>query len=192
MTQEKPRTLEECLVATVDKDGVDVSLMTALDLQRLEQYGMLRKKLSEKYPNRGPMMDEDDTIDVVHAREDPKASLFLQLLTHCHDLYDRVQMLQEFATEYEKKIMRFYGHITLNWPNQGPMWLKLLEDSGIYEMVNNYFKILRKYGLSTEEEPYYFLSPQQRSKIKYVGDMLKRSTQIDDSEIKFSVLEGLK
>lgn len=202
MIEEKPKTLDGCLSATVDKEGVDVSLMTGLDLQRLEQYGMLRKEMSEKYPKPlNQREDDDDTILIEQAQHDAKAHLFTQLLSTVKETYDRVDMLQTFATEYDKKVVRFYGHITLNWghlrivegmPHQGREWLKLLGDQGIYEMVENYYKVLRKYGLSTEEEPYYFLSPQQKQKIKYAGDMLKRNTMIDDSEIKLSILEGLE
>ena len=189
----KPETLNECLAATPDHDGVDVSLMTGLDLQRLKQYCMLRNELSQKYPKPESEREEtDDTLNMQEAHQDAKASLFTRLLMTVHAMYERIDMLQNFATEYDKKIVRFYGHITLNWPGQGKTWLKMLEDHGIYEMVESYFKVLRKYGLGTEEEPYYFLSPQQKQKVKYAGDMLKRSTMIDDSEIKLSVLEGLE
>ena len=67
----------------------------------------------------------------------------------------------------------------------------MLSSKDIYELVESYFKILRKYGLTTTEEPYYFLSPEQKRKIKHEGDMLKRNTQIDDTEIKVSILEDL-
>jgi len=187
------KTLGECLAATLDKEGVDVSLLTGLDFQRLAQYGRLRKELSEKYPK--PLdqrEEEDDTVNVVEARHDAKASLFTRLMLTVKEAYDRVEMLQAFATEYEKKVVRFYAHITLNWPNQGKEWLETLEDCGIWEMVESYFKVLRKYGLSTEEEPYYFLSPQQKQKVKYAGDKLKRTTMMDDGEIKLSFLEGLE
>lgn len=189
----KYTTLEECLRATPDKDGVDFSLMTGLDLQRFGQYGRLRKELSQKYPKpENQREDEEDTVDVDGARNDVKAPLFTRLLFAVKEAFDRVEMLREFATEYDKKVVRWYAHITLNWPNQGKLWLETLGDSGIFEMVESYFKVLRKYGLPTEEEPYYFLSPQQKQKVKYAGDMLKRSTMMDENEIKLSVLEGLE
>jgi hypothetical protein len=188
------KTLEECLAATLNQEGVDVSLLTGLDLQRFAQYGRLRKELSEKYPK--PLdqreEEEDDTVSVVEARRDAKASLFTRLMMTVKESYDRVEMLQAFASEYDKKVVRFYAHITLNWLNQGREWLKLLGDVGIFEMVEAYFKVLRKHGLSTEEEPYYFLSPEQKQNVKYAGDVLKRTTMMDENEIKLSVLEGLE
>lgn len=193
MSKKKPKTLLECLTATIGEDGVDFSLATGLDLQRFQQYAKLRRELSSKYPNPEHLREEaDDTIFIQDARHDSKAPLFLRLMLPVKAMFDRVEMLQEFATEYEKKVVRWYAHITLNWPNQSAEWLKLLGEEGVYEMVENYFKVLRKYGLQTEEEPYYFLTPQQKRKIRYVGDMLKRSTQMDDSEIKLSILEGLE
>ncbi len=62
----------------------------------------------------------------------------------------------------------------------------------LYETVESYFRILRKYGLHTTEEPYYFLSPKRRRSVKTSGDMLKRSTQLDDNEIHISILELLE
>jgi hypothetical protein len=62
----------------------------------------------------------------------------------------------------------------------------------LYETVESYFRILRKYGLHTTEEPYYFLSPKRRRSVKISGDMLKRSTQLDDNEIHISILELLE
>lgn len=186
-------TLEKCLSAKVDEEGLDISLITGLDFQRLMQYGKLRKELSEKYPNPKYLReDAEDTIDIKEAKYDSKAPLFLKLMLTCKNMYERIGMLQEFATEYDKKVVRFYAHITLNWPNQGKGWLKILGNQGMYEVVESYFKVIRKYALSTEEEPYYFLSPGQKRKIQYEGEMLKRSTQFDDSEIKLSFLEGLE
>lgn len=193
METKKPETVDECLAATLDQDGVDVSLWTGLDMQRFKQYCMLRNELSQKYPKPESEREEtDDTLNMQEAHQDSKASLFTRLLMTVHAMYERIDMLQNFATEYDKKIVRFYSHVTLNWPDQGKEWLKMLEDHGIYEMVESYFKVLRKYGLGTEEEPYYFLSPQQKQKVKFAGDMLKRSTMMDDGEIKLSVLEGLE
>jgi len=187
------KTLAECLAATLDKEGVDISLMTGLDLLRLGQYGRLRKQLSEKYPKLSDQReDEDDTVNVVEAKNDARVPLFTRLMFTVKESFDRVETLQAFATEYDRKVVRFYAHITLNWLNQGREWLKLLGGVGIFEMVEAYFKVLRKYGLSTEEEPYYFLSPEQKQNVKYAGDVLKRTTMMDENEIKLSVLEGLE
>ena len=50
---------------------------------------------------------------------------------------------------------------------------------------------MQKYGLPIYEEPYYWLSPKRRREIRYMGEMLKRSTLFDDSEIQISLLEEL-
>ena len=68
---------------------------------------------------------------------------------------------------------------------------KVWRDEDLYELVETYFKILRKYGLHTKEEPYYFLSPKRKRNVKLTGDMLKRSTRIDENEINISILEDL-
>ena len=64
-------------------------------------------------------------------------------------------------------------------------------DSDVYEIVESYFKVMRKYGLPVYEEPYYFLTPKRRREIEYTGEMLKRSTMFNDNEIKISLLEEL-
>lgn len=96
------------------------------------------------------------------------------------------------ASEYEKKCVRVYTHLTRNWNTADPQFRKAFRDSNLYETVESYFKILRKYGLHTTEEPYYFLSPKRRRNVKITGDMIKRSTQLDDNEIHISILELLE
>jgi len=63
--------------------------------------------------------------------------------------YDRVGILQNLATEYEKKAVRLYSHLTYNWFNADVEYRKAYRDSDLYEIVESYFKILRKYGLTT-------------------------------------------
>ena len=71
-------------------------------------------------------------------------------------------------------------------------FINAFTDTDIFEIVESYFKIMRKYGLPTFEEPYYWLSPKRRREIKYEGEMLKRSTMFDDAEIRVSLLEEIK
>lgn len=98
------------------------------------------------------------------------------------------------ATEYEKKCIRVYTHLTRNWNHEEVPkdFRKAWRDNDLYETVESYFRILRKYGLHTTEEPYYFLSPKRRRNVKISGDMLKRSTQLDENEIHVSILELLE
>lgn len=181
---------EEMLSEYLTDDGMDISLMTGLDLQRFELYCKLRKELSDKYPKPKHLMeDEEDTLDIGLARDDPKAQLFQRALFATHASHERVGILQHMATEYEKKVIRIYANTTRSWHEAPAKLREVFQDSDIYEMVESYFKILRKYGLTTTEEPYYFLSPKRRREVKIEGEMLKRNTQLDDSEIKVSLLE---
>jgi len=68
---------------------------------------------------------------------------------------------------------------------------EVLPDSDIFEIVEAYFKICRKYHVPTFEEPYYFLSEQKRRDIKMEGDMLKRTGNYCENEIRISFLEGI-
>jgi hypothetical protein len=61
----------------------------------------------------------------------------------------------------------------------------------VFEAVDAYFKICRKYHVPTLEEPYYFLSEQKRRDIKLEGDMIKRTTDYGENEIRLSILEGI-
>jgi hypothetical protein len=69
---------------------------------------------------------------------------------------------------------------------------KVLPNSDIFETVETYFKICRKYHVSTFEEPYYFLSEAKRWEIKLEGDMIKRTTNYRENEIHISILEGFE
>jgi hypothetical protein len=173
-------------------EGTDISLFTGLDWQKLTLYGRIRQELSERYPKPEALREDDeDTVDVEKAKEDSKASLFLNALNRVHASLERVETLQYLASEYEKKVIRLYTHFTRNWPQFGKQYMKGLTNADLYELVESYFKILRKYGLSTDEEPYYFLTPKQKRAVKYEGEMLKRSTEMDESEIKVSLLEEI-
>ena len=68
---------------------------------------------------------------------------------------------------------------------------EVLRDSDIFEIVEAYFKICRKYHLPTFEEHYGFLTEQRRLEIKVEGDMLRRTTSYNDIEIHVSILEEL-
>ena len=41
------------------------------------------------------------------------------------------------------------------------------------------------------EEPYCFLFEEIRREVKLEGDMLKRTTDYDENEIRLSILEGM-
>jgi len=182
----------EMISEYLNEEGQDVSLITGLDLKYFELYGKTRMELAKKYPKKKELREwDDDTINITEAKEDPKAPLFIKALNRSKEMYDRVDILQHMATEYEKQAVRLYAELTRFWADATPKARKAWHDSDIYEIVESYFKILRKYGLTTKEEPYYFLSPRHKRKVKYEGEMLKRSTQIDDTEIKVSLLEIL-
>jgi len=101
--------------------------------------------------------------------------------------------LQAQASEHEKICLRFYWHLTYNW-NHAPnvkSFREVLHDSDIFEIVEAYFKICKKYHLPTFGEPYDFLTEQRRRDIKLEGDILKRTTNYSDNEIRISILEDL-
>jgi hypothetical protein len=64
-------------------------------------------------------------------------------------------------------------------------------DCDIFEIVEAYFKICKKYHVSTFEEHYYFLSEARRREVKLEGDMIKRTTDYSENEIRISILEGI-
>lgn len=186
------KEFENLLKPILTDDGVDLSLMSGLDLQMFILYNKIRNELSERYPNPEVLREEPtDTVDIRKAKHDSKAPLFLRALTATKEAFDRVDILQHLATESEKKAVRLYSHITYYWDSLEPKVHKAILDLDLYEIVESYFKIMRKYGLTTNEEPYYFLSPQRKRKVKVEGEIVKRTTQIDDSEIHISLLEGL-
>jgi hypothetical protein len=183
-------TWEELISEYLNEDGMDVSLTTGLDLKHMELYNKIRVELSKKYPKPKEQMEDDqDTINIGEARNDSKSSLFLKALTLTKEMYDRIDILQHMATEHEKKVIRLYAELTRYWPNATAEARKFWRNSDLYEIVESYFKILRKYGQTTTEEPYYFLHPTRKRRVIHEGEMLKRSTQIDENEIYVALLE---
>lgn len=194
------KTLEDYLPAITLEDEIDYSFITPRELHFFKIYKSLREGLGRKYPNPNPE-DEDDTIDVAQTKLDSKASLFTDALTKVKAIMDKNERLRLLITDYEKYCIRLYVKLLLNWTWESgnkkrqkdiKQFCSAFARSDIYEIVETYFKIMRKYHEPTFEEPYYFLQPKDRRKVKYDGEMLKRSTFFDDNEIHISILEELE
>ena len=198
-------TMEQLFPETLDEGGNDLSLMSGAEWEIMITYAKTRKYLIEKYPQSqeearmlGQPWDEEPEepyqINVAKAREDQQSKVFVKALFQMHSIYEKVEVLQTQASEYEKYCLRLYWHLTYNW-NHAPnvkSFREVLSDSDIFELVEAFFKICRKYHVPTFEEPYYFLDSQRRQEIKLEGDMLRRTTSYSDSEIRVSILEDLK
>jgi len=186
--------LSEVLSECLSEEGTDASLMTDLDLQCFQLYGELRLKLSKKYPNPIPIAereDPDDSIDISLARHDVDGRTFMRRVMKAHSMFERIRTLQDCCSEYEKKVVRVYVRTARNWNIATGKMHKAFLDSDLYEIVESYFNILRKHGVSTPEEPYYFLSPERKRRVEHEGRMLKRTTEMGENEIKVSILEAL-
>jgi hypothetical protein len=152
-------------------------------------YAKTRKYLLEKYPQSqeearllGQEWDEEPEepyqINIAKTKDDPQRRVFVHALFQMKAIYDKVDALQHKASEYEKYCLRLYWHLTFNWKHAPNVesFQEVLQDSEIFEIVEAYFKICKKYHLPTFEEPYDFLTEQRRLEIKLEGDMLKRTT----------------
>jgi hypothetical protein len=195
-------TLAQLFPETLDPDGNDLSLMSGTEWEIMITYAKTRKYLLEKYPQSqeeakmlGQPWDEEPEepyqINIPKAREDPQSRVFVKALFQMKAIYDKVHALQRNASEYEKYCLRFYWHLTYNWTHAPNVksFREVLHDSDIFEIVETYFKICKKYRLPTFEEPYNFLTEQRRLEIKLEGDTLKRTTSYSDIEIHVSILE---
>ena len=196
--------MKQLFPEVLDEGGNDISLMSGVEWEIMITYAKTRKYLIEKYPQsqeearmlRQPWDEEPEDpyqINVAKAREDPQSKVFVKALFQMHTIYEKVEVLQTQASEYEKYCLRLYWHLTHNW-NHAPnvkSFRDCLDDRDIFEIVETYFKICRKYHVPTFEEPYDFLDSQRRKEIKLEGDMLKRTTNYSDNEIHVSILEDL-
>ena len=197
-------TMKQLFPETLDEGGNDLSLMSGAEWEIMITYYKTRKYLIEKYPQSqeevkmlGQQWDEEPEepyqINIAKARDDPQSRVFVKALFQMKTIYDKVEVLQTQASEYEKYCLRLHWHLTYNW-NHAPnvkSFREVFNDSDIFELVEAYFKICRKYHVPTFKEPYYFLDSQRRQEIKLEGDVLKRTTSYNDSEIRVSILEDL-
>ena len=197
-------TIQQLFPPTLDEDGNDLSLMSGAEWEIMITYAKTRKYLLEKYPQSqeearrsGQEWEEEPEepyqINIAKTQEDPRRKVFVNALFKMKAIYDKVDTLQRSASEYEKFCLRLYWHLTYNWTHAPNVksFREVLPDSDVFEIVEAYFKICRKYHLPTFEEPYDFLTEQRRLEIKMEGDMLRRTTNYSDIEIKVSILEGL-
>ena len=191
-------TLKEIL-PEIKVGGIDYSLLTQREWHFFKIYSDLRKELSKKYPNPYPE-DEEDTLDDEAAQQDVKAPQFRKVLITIEGLLQKIDTINMLCTPYEVHCIRLYCKYLVNAlcevkskkRKEGiKQFLSVFTNTDLYEITESYFKIMRKYGLPTHEEPYYWLSPKRRREIKYEGEMLKRSTMFDDNEIRVSLLEEI-
>ena len=193
--------------------GIDYSLLTQREWQLMKTYNDLRLELRRDYPRKIPEdynpLDYDDDeiedgydIDTEKARNDHRATLFTKAMLTAAEMLDKIELIKRFCSEYEICCIRLYckylvnllhnpRRVTKKREEKLKEFISIFKNTDIYEIVECYFKICRKHGLVTYEEPYYWLSPTRRREIKYEGEMLKRSTLFDDSEIKISLLEEI-
>ena len=112
-------TLKQLFPGTLDADGNDLSLMSGAEMEIMVTYATMRKCLIEKYPQSqqeakmlGKVWDEPPEellqINVAKARNDPKSKFFFKILLQMKIIYDKVDVLQAQASEYEKICLRFY------------------------------------------------------------------------------------
>ena len=90
-----------------------------------------------------------------------------------------------------EEFQKLYGHSSYNWNHARNVksFRETFTDIDLFELVEVYFKICRKYHVPTFEEPYYFLDTLRRQEIKLEVDMIKRTTNYNDNEIRLSLLE---
>lgn len=200
-------TMKQLFPEVLDGDGNDLSLISGAEWEIMITYAKTRKILLEKYPQTreeanllGQEWVEEPNdpcqINIVKAREDPLSKVFIEVLDQMKVIYDKIDILQHKASDYEKFCLRFYWHITYNW-NHAPDIAIFRNgfqdrDCDLFEIVEAYFKICRKYHVPTLEEPYYFLSEKHRREVKLEGDMLRRSTGYSDNEVRVSMLEAFE
>jgi hypothetical protein len=198
-------TLQQLFPEVLDACGSDTSLMSGAETEILVSYAKTRRYLLEHYPQTRQdaeqlgrvwteLPDEPVQINMALAKDDPKKRLFFQLMLKLEEIYEKIAVLQAQASEYEKICLRFYWHLTYNWDKATGKgsFQKILNDAEIFEVVEAYFKICRKYHVPLFDEPYYFLSDQQRRAVKLEGDSLRRTTEYSDFEVHVSILEDLR
>ncbi len=209
-TTQKETTINDILPEIVVK-GIDYSLLTQREMQLLKQYDDLRQELKQAYPKKIPEdydpldyyedeIEDGYDLDIGKAKQDHRASRFQKLLLTAGDLLDKIDTIKALCTVYEIHCLRFYCKYLFNYMTAAKtekrqkeinQFLSAFRDSDIYEIVEAYFKICRKYGLEVYEEPYYWTSPKRKRDIKHEGEMLKRSTLFDENEIRISLLEEM-
>ena len=119
-------TLGQLFPECLDPDGNDLSLMSGAEWEIMITYAKTRKYLLEKYPQSQeearmlgqPWEEEPEEpyqINIPKAREDPQSRVFVKVLFQMKAIYDKVDVLQHSASEYEKYCLRLYWHLTYNW-----------------------------------------------------------------------------
>jgi hypothetical protein len=144
--------------------------MPVTEFEALKTYRKTRKYLAEKYPqpqqqavmpnlSKKEEAEEPYDINIEKAAADPQSRIFLKALFQIKTINEKVRDLQVKATALWEYV-QYLEQRTLR------LFREILADSDVFEIVEAYFKICRKYHVPTFEEPCYFLSGKQRQSVK--------------------------
>jgi len=199
-------TLEQLFPEQLDSCGCDLSFMTYAEFEIMIAHAKGHEYLLKKYPQTkqeaelvGRAWIEDPheplQINIAKAQTDPMGDKYFEVLCKLKTIYDKMEVFQAKASEYEKVCLRLYSFLSDKWRRGQSveqfreMFLTCKED--LFEIVETYFKICKKYQVPVFEEPYYFLNDQQKMEVKLEGDMLRRTGVYSDFEIHISILEEI-
>jgi hypothetical protein len=180
------------LFPPVYENGVDLSLMSSAEWEIYVRFAQVRHALKEKYPNPRfnpqvePSLQAEPDIDIPRARTDPRAPLYLDLLHKTKAIFDKIRVLQEKASLFEKYCLRWYWYLVHNWHTVS----KKMDNMDVYEVTEVYFRIMIKYNFPVFEERYYFLTAQRKTDLHFDVEDRKRNTSFGDNEIHASILEA--
>jgi hypothetical protein len=132
-------TIQQLFPESLDERGNDVSLMSGAETEIMITYLKTRKYLLEKYPQSQeearligkPWLEEPEEpnqIDVMKAYQDPCRKTFAKALMNMAAIYEKVDVLQHNASDYEKICLRFYWYLTYNWNHSDRGIKKILND----------------------------------------------------------------
>jgi hypothetical protein len=89
--------------------------------------------------------------------------------------------MKELSIE-EKVDVRIFHNITIHFSKYGPRF-KQLEDEDVFIWTERYSKIMQKHEFLTFEEPYQFLSEEDKSRVLGVGSLLGPEAYLMEEEL---------
>ncbi|UCH37970.1 MAG: hypothetical protein JSV76_02045 [Candidatus Bathyarchaeota archaeon] len=159
-TESEESRLEPFLI-----DGLDFSLLT---IHEWQQIGQLEQEHNRRLTHRAKELRFHP--DYEFTDRERRATLLcmteaeLQPLYACAQIYRKAERMMVELTVEEKLDVRIFREITTHFSRFGPCFHHLSDDN-IFIFTERYHRIMQRHKLPLFEEPYAFISTDQKTRV---------------------------
>ncbi|MDQ1281632.1 MAG: hypothetical protein QG670_2897 [Thermoproteota archaeon] len=165
------------------QDGMDYSLFTVEEMRLL---GKLQKEHERRLEKRATELrfspENGLTLQERIATMRCMTSEELKPLFVCGALYEKCKRMTKELSFVEKVDVRIFGQFTVHFSELGPAFKEIRYDD-VFVWAQLYQEIMKKHGLQLFEEPYSFLSRDEKMRMLEAGSKLSPEEYMTEEEL---------